>query len=248
LAEACRGLAEACREMETPVTGGNVSLYNETLDSNGSPQPIYPTPVIGMVGLVPNLSKVCGQGFQKVGDRIYLLGTPLDRAAPTVTLGASEYLAFIHETVAGRPPRVDFEMEKSVQAVCRHGIRAGWILSAHDCAEGGLAIALAESCITGRQGAQIEVPPPAPGQRWDELLFAEGGARIVISVDAAHQNDLENYLQENLGEFWQFLGFVAPASTGFLIANRDNLSLINARMEEISSAWSTAIEASLQAD
>jgi phosphoribosylformylglycinamidine synthase subunit PurL len=248
LAEACRGLAEACREMDTPVTGGNVSLYNETLDSNGKPQPIYPTPVVGMVGLVPDLSKVCGQGFKQVGDLIYLLGTPLHRATPTATLGASEYLAFIHNTVAGRPPRVDFDLEKSVQAVCRHGIRAGWILSAHDCAEGGLAIALAESCITGRQGAQIEVPPPATGQRWDELLFAEGGARIIISIDAAHRNDFEGYMQEHLGEFWQFLGFVTPASTGFLIVNRDNLSLINARMEEISSAWLTAIETSLQAD
>jgi phosphoribosylformylglycinamidine synthase subunit PurL len=90
--------------------------------------------------------------------------------------------------------------------------------------------------------------PPASGQRWDELLFGEGGARIIISIDAAHQDDFEGYLQENLEEFWQFLGFVTPASTGFLISNPDNLSLINARMEEISSAWLTAIETSLQAD
>jgi phosphoribosylformylglycinamidine synthase subunit PurL len=252
LAEACRGLAEACRVLETPVTGGNVSLYNETLDSSGHPQPIYPTPVIGMVGVVPNLSQICGQGFQETGDLIYLLGSPAGATTPTITLGGSEYLASIHHTVAGQPPQVDFELEKSVQAACRHGIRQGWVRSAHDCAEGGLAIALAESCIAGRYGAQITVPKPATHQRWDELLFAEGGARIVVSIRAAHQKDFEQFLQESLGResletSWQFLGLVTPASTGFLIATDDNLSLINARIEEITSAWSNAIEGMLGA-
>ena len=245
LSEACRGLAEACRVLQTPITGGNVSLYNETLDSNGSPQPIYPTPVVGMVGQVSDLNQVCGQGFQQTGDRIYLLGTPLNTVTPAVTLGGSEYLAFLHHTIAGQPPQVDFDLELSVQATCRHGIRQGWIRSAHDSSEGGLVIALAESCITGRFGAQVSVPRPAPGQRWDELLFAEGGARIVVSVHPDHQDDFEADLQTRLGDCWQFLGLVALASTGFLIATDDNLSLINARIEEITSAWSNAIEASL---
>ena len=246
LFEACRGLAEACRVLQTPVTGGNVSLYNETLDSSGSPQPIYPTPVVGMVGMVADLTQVCGQGFRAVGDRIYLLGMTLTTVTPVVTLGGSEYLAFLHQTVAGQPPQVDFDLEKSVQAACRHGIRQGWVRSAHDCSEGGLVIALAESCITGRLGAQVSVPRPASGQRWDELLFAEGGARIVVSVHPDHQHDFEANLQANLGDSWQFLGLVAPANTGFLIATDDNLSLINARIKEITSAWSNSIEASLQ--
>lgn len=109
LAEACRGLATGCQELATPVTGGNVSLYNETLDSQGNPQPIYPTPVVGMVGLIPDLSKICGQGWQAPGDVIYLLG------ASTTTLGASEYLATIHNIVAGKPPQVDFALERRVQ-------------------------------------------------------------------------------------------------------------------------------------
>src|SRR4028119_1980587 len=92
LAEACRGIAEACRELETPVTGGNVSLYNETIDAMGNPQPIYPTPVVGMVGLIPDLTRICGQGWQGEGDFIYLLGQTLDTSTG-VTLGGSEYLA-----------------------------------------------------------------------------------------------------------------------------------------------------------
>jgi phosphoribosylformylglycinamidine synthase subunit PurL len=96
LSEACRGLAEACREFATPVTGGNVSLYNETLDSDGNPQSIYPTPVVGMVGLVPDLSRVCGQGWVAEGDGIYLLGLPLGTQNESVTLGGSDYLAAIY--------------------------------------------------------------------------------------------------------------------------------------------------------
>ncbi|MFM7575343.1 MAG: AIR synthase related protein, partial [Microcystaceae cyanobacterium] len=148
LATACQGISEACQELKTPVTGGNVSLYNETLDSNGKPQPIYPTPVIGMVGLIPNLTQIVGQGWQQTGDLIYLLGNNDQN-----TLGGSEYLATLHQTVAGQPPHLDFALEKKVQATCRYGIRQGWLNSAHDCAEGGLTVALAESSISGNLGA-----------------------------------------------------------------------------------------------
>jgi phosphoribosylformylglycinamidine synthase subunit PurL len=248
LAEACRGLAEGCRAMQTPVTGGNVSLYNETLDSEGKPQPIYPTPVVGMVGLIPDLTQICGQGWQREGDRIYLLGTPLDAASALVTLGASEYLAAVHKTVAGRPPRVDFDLETSVQSACRHGIRQGWVHSAHDSAEGGVAVALAEACISGQRGAQLMVPKVCEAQRWDELLFAEGGARIVVSVDPAHQADWEAYLQQNLANAWQTLGSVGAEGDRFEVKTADNLTLISASMEEIASPWLTAIETCLTAD
>ncbi|MBP0014889.1 MAG: phosphoribosylformylglycinamidine synthase subunit PurL [Roseofilum sp. SID3] len=201
LAEACRGLSEACGEFSTPVTGGNVSLYNETLDSAGNPQPIYPTPVVGMVGLVPNLSRICGQGWCKVGDRIYLLGS-----GANLTLGASEYLASLHNTVAGQPPKVDFDLERRVQAACRHGIRQGWLNSAHDCAEGGLAVALAESCIAGGLGAQIECP--SGEQRPDLSWFGEGLARIVVSVAPEFVEAWEAYLEEELPNQWQAMGTV----------------------------------------
>nr|B8HRP1.1 RecName: Full=Phosphoribosylformylglycinamidine synthase subunit PurL; Short=FGAM synthase; AltName: Full=Formylglycinamide ribonucleotide amidotransferase subunit II; Short=FGAR amidotransferase II; Short=FGAR-AT II; AltName: Full=Glutamine amidotransferase PurL; AltName: Full=Phosphoribosylformylglycinamidine synthase subunit II [Cyanothece sp. PCC 7425] len=247
LAEACRGLAEACRELNTPVTGGNVSLYNETLDPEGKPQPIYPTPVVGMVGLIPDLNRICGQGWQSTGDLIYLLGVPLsDAGHATVTLGGSEYLATIHQTIAGQPPQVDLALEKQVQAVCRHGIRQGWIHSAHDCAEGGIAIALAEACISGQRGAEIELDC-SDISRLDQLLFAEGGARILVSVPLDQQTLWESYLEEQLQGHWQRLGQVTEINSCLWVRSSDNLSLIQVTIEEISTAWGKAIENKLSA-
>ncbi|NDJ20429.1 phosphoribosylformylglycinamidine synthase subunit PurL [Nostoc sp. B(2019)] len=239
LAEACRGLAEGCRELATPVTGGNVSLYNETLDSQGTPQPIYPTPVVGMVGLIPDITKICGQGWQAAGDVIYLLGLPL---ASKISLGASEYLATIHGTIAGKPPRVDFDLERRVQKVCREGIRAGWVHSAHDCAEGGVAIALAECCIASNLGAEINLEIPRTQlQRLDELLFGEGGARILVSVPSKHQEIWESYLQEHLGKEWQKLGMVGNSDTDLGVLTADNQTLIKVRIKDISDRFYNAI-------
>ncbi|MDZ8139340.1 MAG: phosphoribosylformylglycinamidine synthase subunit PurL [Nostoc sp. DedQUE04] len=239
LAEACRGLAEGCRELATPVTGGNVSLYNETLDSQGIPQPIYPTPVVGMVGLIPDLTKICGQGWQASGDVIYLLGLPL---ASQISLGASEYLATIHNTVAGKPPRVDFDLERRVQKVCREGIRNGWVRSAHDSAEGGVAIALAESCLAGNLGAEINLEiAQTQLNRLDEVLFAEGGARILVSVASAEQEIWESYLQEHLGQEWQKLGVVSNFETGLGVFTTDNQTLIKVSIEDMNDRYSHAI-------
>jgi len=238
LAEACRGLAEGCRELATPVTGGNVSLYNETLDSQGTPQPIYPTPVVGMVGLIPDITKICGQGWQTVGDVIYLLGLPL---TSPLSLGASEYLAAIHGTVAGKPPQIDFELERRVHQVCRHGIRNGWVRSAHDCAEGGIAIALAECCISGKLGAQINLEITPTQFRPDEVLFAEGGSRILVSITPEHQEIWESYLQEHLGQQWQKLGIVGNFEAGLGVLTTDNQPLIKVNIEHISDRYSQAI-------
>jgi phosphoribosylformylglycinamidine synthase subunit PurL len=239
LAEACRGLAEGCRELATPVTGGNVSLYNETLDSQGNPQPIYPTPVVGMVGLIPDLTKICGQGWQQEGDIIYLLGLPL---TSKISLGASEYLATIHGTVAGRPPRVDFDLERRVQKVCRERIRAGWIRSAHDCTEGGVVIALAECCLASNLGAKINVDVATNQlQRLDEVLFGEGGARILVSVSSDQQESWESYLQEHLGQEWQKLGLVENSDQGLRVLTTDNQSLIKASIEDMKDRYFHAI-------
>ena len=201
LAKACEGIAIACRELETPVTGGNVSLYNETFDQESNPQPIYPTPVIGMVGVVEDVRQVCGQGWRNEGDRIYLLGKN------TATLGGSEYLATVHQTVAGKPPHLDFALEKQVQSTCREGIKQGWINSAHDCAEGGIAVALAECCLGGNLGAKVTLSLEE-NQRWDQCLFGEGASRILVSVSPEKQEQWEGFLREYLGENWQLLGVV----------------------------------------
>ncbi|ABW27619.1 phosphoribosylformylglycinamidine synthase subunit PurL [Acaryochloris marina] len=243
LAEACRGLSEACRHLQTPVTGGNVSLYNETFDADGQPQPIYPTPVIGMVGLVPDLTKTCVQGWQADGDLIYLLGIPLDVQSDLVTLGATEYLASIHHQVAGEPPHADLDLEAQVQATCRHGIQQGWLHSAHDCAEGGVAVALAESCISGQRGADIQVPTGS--NRWDQVLFGEGGARIVISVSATHQAAWESYLQEHLPQYWQQIGTVTTPNSELTLTTNVHQTLIKVRIEEATQRWAQAIESKL---
>ena len=238
LAESCRGIAEGCREFGTPVTGGNVSLYNETLDADGHPQAIYPTPVVGMVGLVPDITRICGQGWQAEGDVIYLIGNLVGSS-----LAASEYLATVHGVVAGKPTEVDFDLERRVQAVCRYGIRQGWVRSAHDSAEGGLAIALAECCISGKLGSEIiwELSDFS-GFRWDEFLFGEGGCRILISIAPENQIIWESYLQENLADFWQKIGLVGNAESGLQILVNESMSLINIDMGEISAHFKSAIE------
>jgi phosphoribosylformylglycinamidine synthase len=230
LASACSGIAEACRELSTPVTGGNVSLYNETIDSDGNPQPIYPTPVIGMVGIIADITKVCGLAWQNAGDIIYLIGSD------TVTLGASEYLAVIGNTVAGKPPQLDMELEKQVQTVCCHGIQKGWLQSAHDCAEGGLAVTLAESCIGSGMGAEIVLE--AGNKRIDEVLFGEGASRIIVSVRPENINEWEAYLRESLGNNWQKLGTV---DRGNLQVNVGEEKTIDLSMEAMKREWSEAI-------
>ncbi|MBE7381322.1 MAG: phosphoribosylformylglycinamidine synthase subunit PurL [Leptolyngbya sp. SIO1E4] len=256
LAEATRGLADGCRAFNTPVTGGNVSLYNETLDSDGTPTPIYPTPVVGMVGLVEDVTQICGQGWQQAGDVIYLLGITLQDALnlpDTVTLGASEYLAIVHNTVAGHPPQVDTGLEKTVQAVCRQGIRQGWIQSAHDCAEGGLAVALAECCISGQAGAAITFPLTAADAiaataRWDRLLFGEGGARIVVSVTPSKITEWEAYLTAELADRWHSLGSVQAPHTPLTITTAEGTPVLTADLTELSHIWETAIERRLGSD
>jgi len=240
LAEACRGLSDACRDLNTPVTGGNVSLYNETLDATGKPQPIYPTPVVGMVGLVPDIHQTCGMGWQDAGDLVYLLGVPVDEAAGAVTLGASEYLAVVHQTTAGKPPQVNVALEKAVQATCRDGIRRGWVRSAHDCAEGGLAVALAECCIGGDRGASIHLPDHLPDHlRYDTLLFGESGARILVSVSPDHQAEWETFLAEQ-NTPWQHLG-ITGASTDPLSISAEKQFLIGVTVPDMKEAWGEAI-------
>ncbi|MBZ8183242.1 phosphoribosylformylglycinamidine synthase subunit PurL [Oscillatoria salina] len=244
LAEACRGIADACRELETPVTGGNVSLYNETLSAEGKPQPIYPTPAIGMVGLVPDVTKVCGQSFQRSGDLIYLLGSS------AAGLGGSEYLATIHGVVAGKPPVVDFALERRIQAGCRWGINQGWLHSAHDCAEGGLAIALLECCFNGLFGAEIhlDVDSVQTDSRWDEILFGEAASRILVSVNREYQSTWEAYLKKELSNAWQKIGVVTNQNGNLGVFTADKVRLLDVKIYEVSKIWHQAIAQRLKTE
>ena len=200
LAMACRGLSEACRALQTPVTGGNVSLYNDTRLPDGSIQPIQPTPVVGMVGLVEDINTLVGLAWPQpaagaAGDHLVLLGLPLDTPQDDERLGlaGSSFLQVCHGLCTGRPPRTDLELEQKVQQALRSGIRAGHISAAHDVSDGGLLVAVAEMAVAAGCGAQLSVPSAG---RLERLLFAEGGARVVVSVPEASWSALQTALQQ----------------------------------------------------
>ncbi len=173
LRESVRGMGEACEALGTPVTGGNVSLYNE--NPSGA---VYPTPVIGMVGLIESVAHITRASFQNENDVIVLLGEPTEH------IGASEYLSRIHGIVAGTPPACDLDAEKALIEALLESIQGGVARSAHDCADGGLAVALAECCVMDREsarGATIDL------SAWNKLsdralLFGEAQARAVVTT------------------------------------------------------------------
>ena len=183
--EAVAGIGEACKVLETPVTGGNVSFYNENPDGA-----VFPTPVIGMLGLIEDLAHVRQSGFVDEGDFIILLGNLGG------CVGGSEYLDLIHGRVEGDVPNIDLEYEKMVQDSVLEGIRQGVIKSAHDISDGGLAIALAECCMAGGNnlGANIVISRKI---RDDELLFGETQSAIIVTIS---ESDLMR-IEEVSGKF-----------------------------------------------
>jgi phosphoribosylformylglycinamidine synthase len=166
-------MAEACDALGTPVTGGNVSLYNE--NPGGA---VFPTPVIGMVGLIDDLDHITRSNFSTEGDAVVLLGTM------TAEIGGSEYLARVHRIVAGSPPHCDLKRERQLIDALLAAIQAGVVRSAHDTSDGGLAVALAECCIIDRNrplGARIDLSAfghlPARA-----VLFGEAQGRVILST------------------------------------------------------------------
>lgn len=186
--EAVEGMAEACRELDTPVVSGNVSLYNET-----EGRPILPTPTVGVVGTVEDVSRVPGLAFRRAGDDIYLLGD-----LKAMSLAGSERLLLGTGRLAGRPPEPDFDRARAVHAACIEAVSEGWLASAHDVAEGGLAVALAECCV-GRFGeapigAEIDLDLEEDVER---SLFGEGPSVIVVSAAPEHAEGLRSVAERH---------------------------------------------------
>ena len=183
LSEAVAGMGEACRALNTPVTGGNVSLYNET-----GGEPVYPTPVIGMVGLLPNLEQRVPSYFQHAGDEIWVIGVTREE------IGATEYLAAVHGLVAGEPPVADLNEAKQLIDFLVTAARNGIVRSAHDCSDGGLAVALSECAIGAKDGplgfnvALDEVPSSAVSAA--ALWFGESQSRVVLTCADGDGNAL----------------------------------------------------------
>jgi phosphoribosylformylglycinamidine (FGAM) synthase-like enzyme len=171
LVKAIQGIGEACTALGVPITGGNVSLYNET-----DGRAIYPTPVLGVVGLIEDVDAALGSSFVSEGDLVYLLGATRD------DLGGTEFLEAVHGRVAGRPPRLDLDAERRLIALLAEGAARRILLSAHDPSDGGLAVALAECTFRQERphlGGRFDLPG---GLRDDVLLFAESPSRAVVTT------------------------------------------------------------------
>ena len=220
--EAIAGMSEACLAFDTPVTGGNVSFYNE------DPQrAVFPTPTIGMIGLVEDLSHITTQWFKNDGDIILLLGENKE------DLGASEYLHTIHKMTRGTVPHLDLAVESRLQTTLLSLIRQGFIKSAHDSSEGGIAIALAECCIAnqrGQMGARITI---GDVMRSDALLFGETQSRVIVSIAPEHVNRILE-LCLTAQQPVQRLGTVGGDS---LIIN----DLVKCTLVQMSDAWYNAL-------
>lgn len=178
--EAVKGMGEACRAFETPVTGGNVSFYNE--NQKGA---VYPTPVIGMLGLVERLEDITTMSFKNASDVILLLGENKEE------IGGSEYLKVIHGKITGEIPELNLETETKLQKTLLQSIRNGWVESAHDVSDGGLAVTLAESCLTGNLGAKVNFE----SKREDFALFGETQSLVVVSVKKEKSETVQKFLK-----------------------------------------------------
>ncbi|MDP7578814.1 MAG: phosphoribosylformylglycinamidine synthase subunit PurL [SAR202 cluster bacterium] len=227
LEESIKGMTEAAQMLNVPIVSGNVSLYNE---SHG--ESIYPTPIIGTLGLLENVKQHVSSGFKKIGDLVVLLG--YDNITPKLTtLAGSEYMEIVHNLVVGRPS-IKLDLEVSVQQACRRAIKKSLLSSAHDCSDGGLVVAIAESCITGQFGFEASFEPP---ERWDAALFGEQQSRIIVSLDPQNLSGLEQICgEENVP--WRQIGRVS--GEGIVVPGVIDISLTQA-----SHAWNRGIHQAL---
>ena len=228
LEKAIEGIAEASRRFDAPVISGNVSLYNE---SRGAA--IYPTPVVGALGITENVRAHVTVAFKNEGDVIALLGRD-SLYSDGSDLSGSEYLELIHGRVAGRPS-IDLDLETAVQRVCRKLVSSGIANSTHDCSDGGLAVAIAECSIAGGLGAEITAPVTG---RWDAALFGEGQSRIIVTLDADRLPNLSE-ISAAEGVPWLNLGTVS----GNNLTIGDLLSVQVSRLSEVhANALGNALE------
>jgi phosphoribosylformylglycinamidine synthase II len=216
--KAADGMSEACRVLETPVIGGNVSLYNET-----SGTAIYPTPVVGMVGLVTDIDHITTQHFKTSGDLIYLVGETKDE------FGGSELQKLLNGRVFGKAPELNVTIEKERQNQVLAAIRAGLVQSAHDLSEGGLAVALAECLFTNEKlGAEVKIAGNPVS-----ALFSETQSRFLITVNAEHKLEFESLVDAVQ------IGTVNDSAT--LQITNDESTVLKASVEELKAAWKGAI-------
>jgi phosphoribosylformylglycinamidine synthase len=222
---AVEGMAEACRAFEIPVTGGNVSFYNDTEGSS-----IHPTPVLGVVGVLDDIRRAVSPGFKAAGDVVVLVGENREE------LGGSEYLRIVHGLEAGAAPTIDLEREKRHQEFCLEAIEAGLVRSAHDLAEGGLAVALAECAFHGRRrlGCRVAFEDCI---RPDTLLFGESQSRILLTCRSKDLDRLLALAREK-GAPAKAVGETGGAA---IVAEHRGRELLRLPVEKAYRAWKDAL-------
>lgn len=224
LEQAIAGISAAASALDTPVTGGNVSLYNQ-YQSEGATVAIQPTPTIGMVGVLPDVARRATFAFPDEDGGVYLLG----KFGPT--LGGSEYLAAVHGLEAGAPPAVDLKLEaRTIEAILQL-IRAGHTSTAHDLSDGGLAVALAELALSNGRGLTISLE--SAGVRADQVLFGEAHGLIVTVILDANRAEAEELL-DRLGVWWQRIGTTGGTSLNISV---DTEPLLDVQVTELTAAY-----------
>jgi len=231
LVEAIEGIAEACGSLKVPITGGNVSLYNET---NG--EAIYPTPILGVVGVLDDASKVLARAFRGEGDEIVLLGDGFGE------LGGSEYLKVLHRLIKGRPPELDLDRERRLLELLARAASAGILRSAHDCSDGGIAVTLAECAFdSGGIGCTVDVPPLATAGNVpiDDIraLFGESASRAIVSVRPSEQAALMQFASA-AGVPAKLIGTTGGSRLAIGVGGRTVIDMPVATAESV---WSSAI-------
>jgi phosphoribosylformylglycinamidine synthase len=233
---AVEGIAAATEAFGTPVVSGNVSFYNETPDG-----PIYPTPTIGMVGIIDDPDRACGAAFVEEGDTIVLLQA-YDQVEQGI--GGSEYLSVIHGVEAGRPPQVDLLAEKRLQEFLVESIGKGMFASCHDVSDGGLAVTLAECCMLGRVGALVLMNPAVwAEQTTASLLFGEAQGRVVVSLKNEESFEALKQLAATQQITAHWLGTVGGE---FLRIASGTADLISTEVGDIARTWQHAIPSRME--
>jgi len=215
LEESVKGISKAAQILGIPVISGNVSLNNES-----NKEAIYPTPIIGMAGIIEDFTKIATMSFKNDGDLIVLIGENREE------LGGSEYLKVFYNIEKGLPPQIDLYLEKSVQNTCQESISSGILSSAHDCSEGGLIVTLAESCIAGGKGINVN---KKANIRNDALLFGESQSCIVVSLPKQNLDSLKNIARKYQATL-EILGQVEGDSLRFG-------NLIDVKVEQLKQVW-----------
>ncbi len=233
------GITKACEELDTPITGGNVSFYNETLGEG-----IYPTPVIGVVGILEDVHKTVKMHFAQTGKKILLLrvNEAGDAVDAELEFGSSEYAKEVLGAVWGYPPELDIEREATLQRALVAIIQAGLVESAHDCADGGIAVALVEAALPGGVGLSVRLPKVQLALEF--VLFGEDASRVVLSCDAIHLPRIQQVAEE-YGVFADVLGETGSDRVEILV---DGETVISASVAALREAYEGALEKALRAE